>query len=614
MHEANPVWGLHAVAGCVSAARLRRAHDGSIAVEEAFVERGGAAADPVAAAAEILGRRALRGQPAVVALDDFAGCLVTAEVQPNEIGLPDQDLTQALHEWTPFEPGQAEVRHAALPRHGRTEMRLVAAVPSATVQSAQRALARIVPAPALAFSSVATIRGARAMGLCPADCLLVDVRADATIVFRIEGPHVTRRLLPAGARDAERDLSLATALAHDLRALADAAPASAREGASPSHELPVVLVGPEPRSRAVRVALASTLGGRLVGDAAADDARVKAAVHAHLRDAPLASLCGAVGAALEALEPLHDRLLLRALPADLSASRRRVPVVAAAGAAFAAVVAAAIALRGRGVTAPPAPRVAEPAADVADAGADVSLPTAPEAPPDEPARVRAQPDETPRAPEIPGRTAVTPLGAARVRVAWPAGAQGRVLRRSGAADPVWTDVATLGAEAGSLVDEVAGASQVYGWRIDDGESSFARVEVPVEVVLVGPAPTGARFLLRRSWHGTDVEAEVDARPGEPVRATVLLPDTSPRPERDARRVHVVLDPGVRLDAVRTRVEMERSVASVPHFRADGRVERGADGRVVLSEAVVERERRLFEADGTAPDGVRRTWTRKMTDG
>jgi hypothetical protein len=56
------------------------------------------------------------------------------------------------------------------------------------------------------------------------------------------------------------------------------------------------------------------------------------------------------------------------------------------------------------------------------------------------------------------------------------------------------------------------------------------------------------------------------------------------------------------------------MARVPRFHADGRVERGADGAAVTGERVVERERRIFEVDAAAPDGSRRTWARKMTDG
>ena len=64
----------------------------------------------------------------------------------------------------------------------------------------------------------------------------------------------------------------------------------------------------------------------------------------------------------------------------------------------------------------------------------------------------------------------------------------------------------------------------------------------------------------------------------------------------------------------SRVETERAVARVPRFQPDGRVERGPDGSAVTGERIVERERRIFEVDAAAEGGVRRTWSRKMTDG
>jgi hypothetical protein len=198
------------------------------------------------------------------------------------------------------------------------------------------------------------------------------------------------------------------------------------------------------------------------------------------------------------------------------------------------------------------------------------------------------------------------LAAGRVRVAWPVGGASRVLRRSGAADATWTDVATLGKEAGSLDDEVPGPTQIYRWRIDDGDASSARVEVPVAVEFLGPGPRGgARFLLRRTWRGAERTQVVEALTGEAIRGSVLVGEPS---------ADVALDPGMRLDAMRARVQDVPVAARVPRFLSDGRVERSADGGALLYDKVVPRQRRVIEAESVGGDGTRRTWTLTVEDG
>jgi hypothetical protein len=201
------------------------------------------------------------------------------------------------------------------------------------------------------------------------------------------------------------------------------------------------------------------------------------------------------------------------------------------------------------------------------------------------------------------RPKVDPIGPGKVRVSWTAGKDGRVLRRFGAS---WRDVKTLGAAAGSLEDEVTGGTQSYGWRIDEGETVFAKVVVPVHVELVGPAEKGgARFVLTRSWRGFEFRAAVDVAPGEPIRTTSACGE----PPAD-----VVFDAGCRLVGVRTRGSSEAATVRVPGFDADGRVNRAPDGNAVLVERSVTREFEILEAEGTTDEGPPRTWTRRAPRG
>jgi hypothetical protein len=178
-----------------------------------------------------------------------------------------------------------------------------------------------------------------------------------------------------------------------------------------------------------------------------------------------------------------------------------------------------------------------------------------------------------------------------------------VLRRFGGA---WTDVAKLSAAAGSTEDEVAGGTQSYGWRIDDGEAVFAKVVVPVHVDLVGPTGTGgARFVLTRSWRGAEFKATADVAPGEPVRTTSRCGE----PPTD-----LVFDAGCSLIGVRTRTDSELTPEHVPVFRADGHVDRAADGTAVLVPRIVSRAVEVLEAECATGEGPPRKWTRRTTRG
>jgi hypothetical protein len=261
-------------------------------------------------------------------------------------------------------------------------------------------------------------------------------------------------------------------------------------------------------------------------------------------------------------------------------------------------------------------RTSEPVVPRTEERRPVPTPAPPEPAHAEPVGHAAPPVS--QAPAEPAPASADGLGAAseapgRVRISWAAGPDGRTLRRrflgrDGAArDAVAVDVRTLPQAAGEFVDDVPGPTGVYEWTI--GEASRARIDVvvPVEIELLGPGEAGgARFSLRRTWRGAPATLAVEAVPGAPLFGI------APASADDA--AGIVFESGYRLDAVRTRVETERAAVKVPRFRPDGRVERGPDGLPVTEERVIEREQRVFEADGIGPDGVRRTWSRKMTDG
>jgi hypothetical protein len=165
-------------------------------------------------------------------------------------------------------------------------------------------------------------------------------------------------------------------------------------------------------------------------------------------------------------------------------------------------------------------------------------------------------------------------------------------------DPV--EVRRVDRSAGEALDDVPGPTGLYAWSLDGAADARVFVEFRVEVELLGPGEAGgARFALRRAWRDGTAMLAVDVAPGAQVSGI------------DGE---LSFDSGWRLDAIRTSIESERAAVRVPRFRSDGRIERGPDGAPVTGERVVERKRRTFEADGVAPDGSRRTWSRKMTDG
>jgi hypothetical protein len=314
------------------------------------------------------------------------------------------------------------------------------------------------------------------------------------------------------------------------------------------------------------------------------DARARFASDGRAHHAPLPALAGAVGAALEAMTPPQERLLFRELPADLHAHREHParPWAAAVGLTLAALAVYEIWQWTRpSATTEERPAPTKSAADV-DSSAEAADTKTPSAAP---------------------ALRVESIGPGKVRVSWPGGTEGRVLRRFGGA---WTDVVTLSAAAGTVDDEVPGATQSYGWRVDDGDAVFAKVVVPVHVELVRPSGTGgARFELTRSWRGAEFKATVDVAPGEPVRTTSRCGD----PPTD-----LVFDAGCSLVGVRTRTDSERTPERVPVFRADGHVDRAPDGGALTVERIVSRDVEVLEAECATGEGPPRKWTRRTPRG
>jgi hypothetical protein len=582
MDEPNHVWGVYVVPGAAISVKLRRTAEASFAIESAYLEANDGKTLPLHVASMLLNRRGLRGEPSVVALPDAAGFLGTVRVPAGRSG---EALEKELYDATPFDPAHAELRHVLSATAGGDEIHLVAAVKKSVVSAATHELEHKRPRPALAFGGDATIRGARALGLAPDPCVLVEVEQHSTVAYHLEHSHVRRFVIPFGEREIVRDPVNLQALTEELLKAADERPVSA-EGPASTRPVPFVLVGPGSASHAVRMILAAKLGARLAGGAIAD-ARVRLADDGRLHHVPLPALAGAVGAALEATSPESERLLFRELPTDLYAHQEHParPWAIAVGATLAALVAYQVWQWTRPAAAPE--DVSKPRSTAAAEAVEPSTENA---------------AATTPAPEA-AALRVEPIGPGKVRVSWPVGSAGRVLRRFGGS---WTDVVPLGADGGSLEDEVPGGTQSYGWRIDDGDAVFAKVTVPVQIELAGPAADGgARFVLTRSWRGTAYKTTVDVAPGEPVRTTSRcgVPPTD-----------LVFDAACSLVGTRTRTDTERTAERVPTFRADGHVDRSDDGSPVLVDRIVSRPVEVLEAECATGEGPPKKLTRRTTGG
>src|SRR5204862_4269317 len=111
----------------------------------------------------------------------------------------------------------------------------------------------------------------------------------------------------------------------DLAQLAAYHTALRRREERPAEDARFALAGLCSNSLGVRARLSSVLGPRLVEGPIAD-AVVAPPAKTGLAAAP-AALAGAVGAALEALRPAEERVVLRHLPADLPPYREKSPLL-----------------------------------------------------------------------------------------------------------------------------------------------------------------------------------------------------------------------------------------------------------------------------------------------
>ena len=605
MPEPNPVWGVHVVPGAVTAALVRRAESGQFEILEALAERTPSdAAGAVEAARAVLRRRGVGARGAVVALPDVTGCLVTATIPPEELDLSEHEIANEMYEWTPFEPDRAELRHLCVVREGRHQERIVTALPRADYRRWLEILEKgDLSRLGVTLAGSATWRGALALGLVPPDGFLVTTLPEVTEVYAWPQSRVRRHLLPVGADDIARDATAIDLLARDLAQLADYHRALRRREDRPPAEPHFALAGLAAASPAVRQRLAAVLGPSL-DETSPGERVVVTAPKARIPDLPIAAFAGAVGAAMEGLRPAEQRLVLRHVPANLPPYRDRRPLALAALAVVMAAAGVGVALYVRGGEPRPAPPK-EPAPTPA-------APTAEEAaahvnPPDERAAPRATAEHAPLPPPAEAPAVVADAaGPARVRVTWPAGGDGRVLRRAylgrGGSQPRGdpAEVRTLGADAGELVDDVPGPTGRYAYSLDGAEAGEVDVDVPVEVDLLGPDDSiGALFALRRPWRGATGALQVRvALDGRVCGADGAL----------------VFDSGWTLRSVVTRSEAETTLVTVPRFLADGRVDRDDSGAPRTRERVVETTRLVFQADCVDEDGARRTWLRKMTDG
>jgi hypothetical protein len=602
MPEPAAVWGVHVVDGAVTAALVRPNGSGGYEIIEAIAERTPAgAAEALRHARAVLSRRGVADRGASVALPDTNGCLVTAAIPPDELDMSEHEISNEMYDWTPFEPDQAELRHLCVLREGRRQERLVAALPRADYRQFLEILetgdaSRL----GVCFGGASTWRGARALGLVPRGGFLVTTLPHITEVYAAPGGRARRHLLALGEADLTRDATAVDMLAKDLAQIADYHRSLHRGDDKPPAEPSFVLAGLSATSPAVRQRLAAVLGPRLV-DGTGDGGTVAAAAKARLPQVPLAALAGAVGAALEALRPVDERLVLRHVPANLPPYRERSRAIYVAGIALALVASGLLFEYFHDANVPPVrtnPRRAAPeqAARPAEKVPEEKLPPPPPA------------DTAPAEPAVAATRSLTAelAGPARVRVRCPIGDDGRVIRRrylgrdGDRPEDADTEVQRVDKYGADFVDDVPGPAGVYVWTCEGHAEAKVLVDFRVDVELVGPGDAGgARFSLRRPWREATASLVVDVAPGARVAGDDGV---------------LAFDSGWRLDAVRTRTESERAAVRVPHFLADGRIERGEDGAPVTGERVVERERRIFEADAVGPDGSRHTWLRKMTDG
>lgn len=341
MPEPNPILGVHVVPGGVAWAQVRREEDGSFRVLAwGRKPTPGETVASLAAAAEILGRRGFRRRGAFVALPDVSGCLVTAVIPPDELHLEGEDLHRELYESTPFDPEVASLRSRPVGGEGRRREFLVAAIAAAQERQEVGALGRRADATVgLGFATACTLRGARALGLVPAEGFLVEVSARVTAVVAVDGRRARRSLVAAGRDDAAaaaRPTSLAAAVAPLAADVLSAAAYHRAQRFAPRHppeDLPppiVVGVGVALADRALREALAEVLGPAFGQTAPRFEPECRVAWD-HPPGDDLPALAGAVGAALEAFAPAGDRLDLRPPPAEVPEAAARPAGLVVAG-------------------------------------------------------------------------------------------------------------------------------------------------------------------------------------------------------------------------------------------------------------------------------------------
>lgn len=202
-------------------------------------------------------------------------------------------------------------------------------------------------------------------------------------------------------------------------------------------------------------------------------------------------------------------------------------------------------------------------------------------------------------------------GPGQVTLSWPKGPVGRVIERSQGAGP-WSRVTEVGSDAGGTLDHVPGATGLYRWRLGLADVSGGqwgalrevRVEVPVEVALLGPgeAPNTARMGLRRAWKGGKTEEEVTVTIGDELRVE--------RPREGD--VPLVFETFAKVASVTIETRQEPATVSVPVFDAEGRVARDEGGKPRSTERVFEVPVRYLVVEAGPDGGTPLRWARKMT--